>query len=76
MSLRHGQRNGKNPPNKYESSPQKHPGNFREQTLGCSHFVLLWIRMTQLDSLSSNKVATEIFFYLFGTSVSSLKDFN
>lgn len=62
MSLRQGQRNGKNPPNKYESSPQKRPGKFGEQTLGCSHFVLLWIGMTELDDLSSKKVATEIFF--------------
>lgn len=65
ISLRQGQRNGKNPSNKYESSPQKCPGKFGEQTLRCSHFVLLWIGMTELDDLSSKKVATEIFL-LFG----------
>lgn len=64
MSLRQGQRNGKNPSKKYESSPQKCSGKFGEQRLGCSHFVLLWIGITELDDLSSKKVATKIFFYL------------
>lgn len=53
MSLQQGQRKGKKPSKKYESSPQKHSGKFWEQTLGCSHFVLLWIEMTELDDLSS-----------------------
>lgn len=52
MSLRQDQRNGKNPSKKYESSPQKRPGKSEEQTLGCSHLVLLCIGMTELDDLS------------------------
>lgn len=65
----------KNPSKKYENSPQERPGKFGEQTLSCSHFVLPWMGMTELDDLFSKTVATEIFF-LFGTFMSSLKVFN
>lgn len=64
----------KNPSKKYESSPQKRPVKFGEQTLSCSHFVLPWMGMTELDDLFSKTVATEIFF--FGTFMPSLKVFN
>lgn len=56
----------KNPSKKYESSPQKRPVKFGEQTLSCSHFVLPWMGMTELDDLFSKTVATEIFFFYLG----------